>query len=271
MSWVAVGVGVASLAAGAASGAIGGGKKPRIPPVPKLNPTQIQADTIAGNLAALPGAQKLAGRTNAFNRDELAKALEFALPGATKKAQATILSQLEGTLSPDDTQAVIRNATAAGFGSGIQGGAPGSIGRNLTLRDLGRSTIDQKERGLLNFANFAEMTRAPMLNPSSMFFTPAQRLEAEAANNRMSYDAALAQAGIDAQPSTGQKALSGALSSLSQMGGMYAGSSFAGMGAGGAGAASGGWGAPPANRRTSGSLGTPGRFNFGSNYGGGWT
>lgn len=268
MSWIAVGVGVAGVAAGAASGFLGAGKKPRIPPVPKLNPSQIQMDTIAGNMAALPAAQRLATQTNTLSQQEIARALEFALPGGVKKAQDFISSQLSGELSPEDTRAVIRNATAAGFGSGVQGGGAGSIGRNLTLRDLGRSTVEQKERGLANFANFVEVTRPPVLTASSMFLTPAQRLEAEATNNRMSYDAALAQAGIDAQPSAGQKALSGALGSLSSMAGMFSGSSFANMGS--AGAATSGFRAPTSVARGTGSLGTPGRFSFGSNYGGGW-
>lgn len=269
MSWVAVGVGVASLAAGAASGALGSGKKPKIPAPPTLNPDAIQMDTLRGNLKALPEIQNLTGKVNTFNIGELERALELALPGGSSKVKQNILDQLEGKLSTEDTQAVIRNATAAGYGSGIQGAG---IGRNLVLRDLGRSVVDTKERGFQNFMNFQQANRAVLFNPSSMFLTPAQRLEAQAVNNRMTYDAALAQAGIDAQPSQGQAALSGALGSLSSIGGTFAGMSLGGGGFGGGAATSGGgWTTPSMPRSSSGSLNVPGRFDFpGTQYGGGW-
>lgn len=268
MSWVAIGVGVGSMIVGGVSGALGSGKKPKIPAPPTLNPDAIQMDTLRGNLKALPEIQNLTGKVNTFNIQELERALELALPGGSSKVKANILDQLEGKMDTADTQAVIRNATAAGFGSGIQGGG---IGRNLVLRDLGRSVVDTKERGLTNFMNFQQANRAVLFNPASMFLTPAQRLEAQAANNRMIYDAAVAQAGIDAQPSQGQAALSGALGSLSSMGGTFAGMSFGSGFGGGAATSAGGWTTPSMPRSSSGSLNTPGRFRFpGTQYGGGW-
>lgn len=248
MSWVAIGVAVVGVAAGAASGAMGAGKKPKIPAPPTLDPDAIQMDTLRGNLRALPEIQNLTSKVNTFNIQELERALELALPGGLSKVKTNILNQLEGKMDTADTQAVIRNAAAAGFGSGIQGGGAGSIGRNLQWRDLGRGVQETKERGLTNFMNFQSANRAVLFNPASMFLTPAQRLEAQAINNRSIYDAALAQAGIDAQPSQGQAALSGALGSLSSMAGMYSGMSFGGGGGfGGTGATAAGVGSKYSN------------------------
>lgn len=158
-------------------GAIGGfGKKPRIPNFTPINAANVQNQTVSDNLAALPGIKKLVSSTNALSLEELRKAMEFAVPGGFSKAQSLISSQLSGELDPQDTQALIRNTAASSFGSGIQRGGFGSIGRNLTLRDIGRAGVEQRERGFTNFLSLADRTQGATLNPSSMFFTPQQRL-----------------------------------------------------------------------------------------------
>lgn len=156
-------------------GAIGAfGKKPQIPKLPAINPDTIQSQTVAGNQAALPGANALASGVNSFNLDELAKALNFWSPGSFDKISGTIANQLSGTLDPQDTQALIRSSTAAGYGKGFGFGS-GSIGRNLVLRDLGIGVEQQKQRGLTNLMNLYAAGPKPF-DPTTMFFTPQQRL-----------------------------------------------------------------------------------------------
>ena len=156
-------------------GAIGAfGKKPKIPPLPNIDVNQVQQDTIAGNAAALPGAEGIAGNLNQFSLDQLAKALNFYSPGAMAKLSDTIGNELSGNLDPQDTQSLIRSATAAGYGRGFNFGS-GGIGRNLVLRDLGLGVEQQRQRGMQNLLSLYSAGPKPF-DPTSMFFTPGQRL-----------------------------------------------------------------------------------------------
>lgn len=149
------------------------GNKPKVPDYKQVSPETEQASAISQNAATLPGAQSLALGVNQFNLEELAKALQFSLPGGLQKAQANINSQLAGELDPSDTSALIRNSTAAGFGMGI---GRGGIGRNLVLRDLGRSSQAQRQQGFQNFLALSQATQAPRMDVTSMFFSPQQRV-----------------------------------------------------------------------------------------------
>lgn len=175
------------------------GDRPDVPELGYVDPNAVQSQTIAGNLAALPGAQNLASKVNLFNQAELLKALEFALPGGLGKAQDNVSAQLSGILDPEDTQSVIRSATAAGYGKGFNFGA-GGIGRNLVLRDLGLSVQGQKQQGLQNFFGLAKATQAPQFDVSSMFFTPAQRLASAMTQNENRFNRDWLKAQIDASP-----------------------------------------------------------------------
>jgi hypothetical protein len=175
------------------------GGKPEVPEFTQVNPNTIQEQTISGNLAALPGATKLASQVNQFNLDQILKALEFAAPGALGKAQTNVSNQLSGVLDPADTQSVIRNATAAGYGKGFGFGV-GSIGRNLVARDLGLSVQGVKQQGLQNFFSLAKATSAPQFDIGSMFFTPSQRLATAIQQNENKFNRDWLQAQIDASP-----------------------------------------------------------------------
>lgn len=164
-----------AIAGALIGGALGAfGRKPNIPGLPNIDPAAIQQQTIAGNAAALPGAEALAGNANEFSLDQLAKALNFYSPGSFGKLSSTIASQLSGQLDPEDTQALIRSSTAAGYGKGFNFGQ-GGIGRNLVLRDLGLGVEQQRQRGMQNLLGLYAAGPKPM-DPTSMFFTPGQRL-----------------------------------------------------------------------------------------------
>lgn len=158
------------------------GKRPVVPSLGKVDVSSIPKKTVEDNLAALPGALDFASLVNTFSQEQLAKALEFSLPGGLATAQKNIAAQLSGELAPEDTRALVSSATAAGFGRGFgpSMGARFGIGRNLVLRDLGLGVQEQKQRGLGNFLGLAQQTRAPQFNDfSSMFLTASQRLTHE--------------------------------------------------------------------------------------------
>lgn len=175
------------------------GSKPKVPTLPNVDPNKVQSETIASNLGASGAAQELASIFNKFGQDEILKALEFALPGGLAQIQSNIKSQLTGELAPQDTQALIRNATAAGYGKGFNFGT-GGIGRNLVLRDLGIASQQQKQQGFQNFLGLASATKAPQFDYTSMFYTPAQRLSfaQQQADNKFNVD--WLQSQLDAAP-----------------------------------------------------------------------
>lgn len=231
MSWIAVGVGVVAVVAGAGSAAAKAGKKPKIPGVPGTDVSSLQLDAIAGNQAAVDPASKFASSVNRANQTELDRIREGTLPGGKAAAQKFITDQLMGVADVADTQAGIRNATAAGFQLGTGGSQFSKFG---IVGHLGRSVAQQRQQGLQNFANFASFSEAPRYNPASMFLSPEMRVNVAQQDAKMRLDQANAQAAIDAQPSAWMQALGGGLGALSNIAGMYAGGAAGAAGAGAA-------------------------------------
>lgn len=181
------------------------GDKPKVPGVPSVDLNAVQRDAVQGNLDLLPQASRLASGVNQANQSELDLILEKILPGGKAAAQNFITNQLLGIADVADTQAGIRNATAAGFNLGTGGSQFSKFG---VVGHLGRSVAQQRQAGVQNFANLASFTQAPRYNPASMFLSPQERLRVAENERNMRYQAAVAQAGIDAQPS--KLALAGA-------------------------------------------------------------
>jgi hypothetical protein len=200
-------VAIAGALIGSALGSYG--RKPEIPKLPALDPSQIQQATIAGNSDALPGAQKLASSVNAFNLDEAIaatrKALEFAAPGALGQAQGIVSSQLRGEL-PADLQA---NVLRSGAGRALASGTLGStFSRNLTLRDLGLNSLGIQQQGIGNFMTLAGLApKAPQMDVTSMFFTPQQRLQAAFAERESQFQRNLLAEQVAAAPDPATAAL----------------------------------------------------------------
>lgn len=163
------------------AGAVGGfGKKPRIPDLPQISPEKVQAETIAANQAALPGAQQLATGINSFNvaqrLDFLTKALSFAGgPGALGQVQSNIGAQLRGEIPTDVASQIQRNSAGKALQGGFGGGS--ALGRNLTARDFGLTSMGIQQQGLSNLTSFAGMADTPAFDYTSMFMSPQQRLE----------------------------------------------------------------------------------------------
>ncbi len=163
-------------------GAIGAfGRKPKIPQLQPVNPTAIQSQTIAENATALPAAEQLGSQVNNYNVKEqlgmLSKALEFVAPGQLQKAQGIVSSQLNGEVPPDVAAAVQRRAAAQSLLGGYGGGS--GLGRNLSLRDFGLTSLGVQQQGLANFSSLASLApKTQAFDVSSMFFSPQQRLDA---------------------------------------------------------------------------------------------
>ncbi len=151
------------------------GAKPKVPAYTPVSATGEQQATVQGNLGVLPGAQQLASGVNQFNMQELSKALEFAMPGGMAKVQSNLSSQLAGQINHDVAAAIGSSSVAKGFGLGIGGGA--GIGRNLVARDLGLTSMGIQQQGFQNLMNWSQATKAPQMDVTSMFLSPAARLE----------------------------------------------------------------------------------------------
>ena len=168
--------------------AVGGyAKKPDVPEFVPVDAAAQQLEAISGNLAALPSAQRLASQTNAFNLEQLQKMLKSAIPGYEQiqgQQSAVVQSMLRGEL-PKDVQNAIQNAAAARAIGGGYGGA--GMQRTLTARDFGRTSYDITQQGLDSatrwMAATASMVMPQMMNVTSMFLSPAQRIQ-HAVNER---------------------------------------------------------------------------------------
>lgn len=151
------------------------GSRPTVPTLPRTNLSDQQQAAITANQAALPGAESLVGQSNLFTRDQLNQ----MIPGLAELSGGAAISDIESLLKgeiPTDVSQAVESATAA---RSIGGGYGGSgMGRNLTARDLGLTSLDLTQRGLSSAENWMRtMTSiyAPsMLNVSSMFVTPQQ-------------------------------------------------------------------------------------------------
>jgi len=265
MSFIAAALIGGTLAAGGAVGAaaLSRGSKPKVPDFPNLNLDEIQRMSIAGNLQSIPEIQGLVSKTNTGNRAEVAKAIESAVPGATTRIQKNILDQLEGVADISDTQAALRNLTAANFNLGV--GGKSQFSKFSIVGQLGRSVAQQKQQGLANFGNFFNLTDAPRMDISSMFFSPSQRVNAALGQQSGEFNVALARAGIDAQPSRAASAAAAGLGAVSNFGGLFTGAALAkALDRAPSSSFPSNFGPPP----TGGSVGIPGRFNFqGSRFG----
>jgi len=220
--------------------------KPNVPAAPNVNPQLAQTQATAGNQAALPGLESLAGATNQFNVGQRQSMLESAIPGykgLTTGSSDVLSGWLNGQLSPDVASAVRRNANTRSFAGGYGGSG---MADNLQARDLGLTSLDLQKMGMSALPGFlgteAQIGLPKQYDPASGFLSPMEHIAASQWNetNRYGHDwlqnqlnslpdpatAALAQAmgrEVDTLESAAKSYFSGGM--LSGMGG--------GMGGGG--------------------------------------
>jgi hypothetical protein len=155
--------------------------------------------------AAVGEAEQLAPRTreleaqrNAFARAQLLESLGIQVPGyqeAQAKRSENALALLRGELPPDVAAQVQRQAA----GRAVSGGFAGSqAARNLTARDLGRTSLALQQAGNQQFSNILGTT--PFAPVANYEFTPQDitRLREAERIARMN-----ALAGVASMPSAG--------------------------------------------------------------------
>lgn len=220
--------GLISAAAGAFMAAP---DKVKIPPWYGINVEDVQRKTVAGNVAILPEASKFAASVNRFTSEQFRSMMELSLPGFAAQAQRTTMELMKGQLPKDVQESVLRSGAArmlAGFGTATGAGA------NLTLRDLGLTSLQAQQQGFGQYTQLAEMFRPQLFNVSSMFFDAGQRAQIAMWDAEMKWKRDLMAAEAKAQPSGTMAAIGNAL--------MTGGSALMGAGISGAFSKSGGWG-----------------------------
>ena len=153
------------------------GERLQVPTLPSME--QILRGGTAANVANLPDLQKLASQTNVFNQAEITRMLESTTPGllgGIKSATTNAASLARGEI-PEDVQRAIQSSTAARSAGGGFGGSV--LGRNLTARDLGLTSLDLTGQGQSRLMNLGAFSRNlfPTFDYSTMFFSPAQMLD----------------------------------------------------------------------------------------------
>lgn len=232
------------------------GEKPTVPQLAKIDPNQVQQQTVAGNLASFKDIAGLAAGVNTFNQDQLEALIDRALPGARQQIQSNIGSQLRGEI-PADVAANVRNLTAARAQAGGYSGS--GMSGNLTARELGLTSLNLINQGLSSAESWLKTATAPQMDASSMFFTPQQRLAFSQQQQSMQFQRDLMAAGVAAAPDPSMAALASGfdndLAAIRTAALSYAGMMAGGMGGGGSGAAPKSFASPQAMAGSFGSLG----------------
>lgn len=209
-----------------------------------LDPTKIQSETIAGNLAAAPGAFQLADLANTFSTEQLLKSLETMLPGfgaMRDRITGVIDDKLKGRIPRDVQNLLDRNLAERGISRGTSGSQfdnhAGAFGELLTSYGIQNEGISQGAQWIRS------MPQAPKMDFTSMFFTPQQRLNFEFQQAQANKPIEWLNNQIDALPSNIERAAAGFLDWAATTGtsimSMYTGGGMMGGMGGGAGAGGG--------------------------------
>lgn len=225
----------------AIAGALGSfGDKPKVPQFKPVNAGAEQLAAISGNLDALPGAEALSTRVNAFNQAELEKLLAVALPGfqnIRNKIGQNINSLVSGEIPVDVSESIHRNAAVKSLYGGF--GGTGAA-RNLTARDLGLTSLSLTDKGLDSASRWLSSSAvAPRFDVSSMFISPQTRIQTEMFNTTNQFDRNWLSNQVKAAPDPFMRALGQAFiqdeGAIMSMAGSAAGAAGGGGGGGGGG------------------------------------
>lgn len=186
------------------------GGKPRIAKYKPVDLTKEQGTAIAGNVSNFPDIAHLG---DLYSDQELSQ-LEKILPGygaQTSAGRATtdaLFSQAQPLLHgeiPQDVQDAVQRSSAYQSLSGGYAGSP--MSKALTARDLGLTSLNLMSQG----ANLAgqgvnsmqawdSLARRDMLDPGSMFVTPAQEGANAQTQHLLSQQQRQNQFNVDAAP-----------------------------------------------------------------------
>ena len=139
----------------------------KIAQTPGLDMGATNNEVVAGNQAALPGAQKYVSQVNQGSMADINSVLEQAIPGYSpmQKSRAdAVASMLRGEI-PTDVAGQINRHSASQALAGGYAGSP--MGRNLTARDLGLSSLDITQKGLAGMQGIMSSTPLPRMQQAN--------------------------------------------------------------------------------------------------------
>lgn len=213
--------------------------KPKVPRYPRVDIEKEQQDAISGNIDSLPILQKLAAQTNEFNASQIETQLERAIPGyrnLVNQGTENVSSMLSGELPEDVSRLLKQRAAEAGVALGTSGS---QFNKYDELRNLGLTSLDLTQRGL-DAANrwiASAQSRSPVMDVTSMFVTPQQRIQTKLSENANIFQRNWLKAKVDAIPEGWEAALITLADNIEEMGSsvlsMYAGGAMGGGGGGG--------------------------------------
>jgi len=215
-------------AASIGGGLLAAGSKPKVPAFKPIDFQAEQKQAIQQNIEALKPATDLAQKTTAAEQSQLEQQLRRAIPGydqLVSQAGKNIGAALRGEISQDVQSQLQRSSAGRALTSGF--GAGSGMGRALSARDFGLTSMQLQNQGLAQAQNFIQQQRVyGMTQPfsvSSMFITPAQRVNALQNQQAAQYNRDMTAAQVAAMPDPRMAAIGGGLQS---MGGVIGGSMF---------------------------------------------
>lgn len=176
------------------------GSKPKVPEVKPVSLGEEQQRAISENLAAAPGAAKLAQ----LSQDQIRKMMEQAIPGfegIVAKGSGNVADLLAGKIPSDVSEAVQRSSA----GRSLSGGYGGSgMARNLVARDLGLTSLDLTQQGLRSAESWIGAMEQ-LYSPSEaiftgMFVTPQQQFAASTEERNLQFQREWLANQIEAMP-----------------------------------------------------------------------
>lgn len=180
------------------------GSKPSVPTLPSLNLPAEQQKALAANIAAIPGAEEIAGKVDLFNQQQIDQMLENVIPNykaITGNIGQNIEALTAGQIPTDVSQEVQRSDAARAIGGGFAGS---EAQRNLTARDLGLTSLDLTSRGLASAESWmrtaASIYEPGMFNVASMFISPAQQAQFDVSEREAQFQRQWMQSQINAMP-----------------------------------------------------------------------
>lgn len=182
---------------------LGRQKAPKQADYTPVDPAAVQRQTIAGNMANMGDAQKLAGQTNSFNQSEANRLLEQAMPGFSG-IQKRLLQSVDEDLNSQSTlpQDVKDQISRFAAEKGVSRGTSGNFNGFNLVKDFGFNLVDwrnaQRARALNTMSTVFGMTpRVNPMSPMSMMVDPNTAIGVQGQNNAMAYNTQ--QAGYNAQ------------------------------------------------------------------------
>lgn len=227
-------------AASIGGGLLAAGSKPKVPAFKPIDFQAEQKQAIQQNIEALKPATELAQKTTAAEQSQLEQQLRRAIPGydqLVSQAGKNIGAALRGEISQDVQSQLQRSSAGRALTGGF--GAGSGMGRALSARDFGLTSMQLQNQGLAQAQNFIQQQRtfgmAQPFSIGSMFITPAQRVNALQNQQAAQYNRDMTAAQVAAMPDPKMAAIGQGIQS---MGGVIGGSMFQGgmasrMGGGG--------------------------------------